>query len=226
MINILMSRGILASDQVYEQAKTIIKPTMKVLIVYFSFFEKHLPDQKDYDLFYDHDNEYHQKMLKTFSRYDIDENNIKVLNYYHDSLEEMLKKIKECDILYFPGGAPEEMMDRFAQKGLLDDLKAFNKIVIGSSAGAMIQNDFFHITPDKDYQKYAIYQGLVYIKDLGIEVHFQRRIKSKKALRKTAHILGRPVYVIPDDSAIIINNGEIICIGQAKKYYENQKRVK
>lgn len=226
MINILMSRGILASPQVYQKAKNYIKPNMKVLIIYFSYFSKHLPNKAAYDIFYDYHGEYHQKMLNTFATYEISEKNVLVLDYFKDDYETATKKITSVDILYFPGGSPVEMMQRFAEKKILDALQQFKGIIVGSSAGAMIQNDYYHISPDLDFHKFSINQGIGYIKEFGIEVHFRRRLKQKKALRKTANLLDRPIYVIPDDSAVIKDDVNIMCIKNAKLYYQKGKKVR
>ncbi len=225
MINILLSRGILDQDLVYETAKTYIKKEMSVCILAFSFFAETMT-METYHTFYRAGGEYYEKMINMFSRYGITEKQIKWV-YYDEVVTNKAKElIKTADILYFPGGAPDQMMNRIIEKSLYDVISSFDKIVIGSSAGAMIQQDFFHISPDAEYPNFSVHKGLQYIKDLGIEVHFRRRKIQKKAIRKISAIMRRPLYVIPDDGALILTDDKIITLGTARLYYRNQKRVK
>lgn len=226
MIKILMSRGILASSIVYEHAKKFITPNLKVVIAYFSFFDKHISNQKEYEAFYHPGGEYYQKMIDTFANYGIKEEQITFLDYYNDSLGELKTKLNQADLLYLPGGAPEQMINRFAERNILTKIKDFTGIVVGSSAGAMIQNDYYHISPDRDYHKFEIYEGLGLIKEFGIEVHFRSRKKSKQAIRKVTKLMKRPLYTIPDDSAMIVNGQEITLINNAKKYYDQKGKIK
>ena len=49
------------------------------------------------------------------------------------------------------GGAPDLMMKRIKEKKLKKLIKNYKGIMIGYSAGAMIQLDSYHISPDEDY---------------------------------------------------------------------------
>lgn len=225
MINILLSRSILNNADVYDEAKIYIKPEMKVCIVAFSFFENE-NNQEVYQAYYGPQGLYYDKMINCFATYGIGEKQISWLNYFLDEKATFIEKIKAADILYFPGGAPDLMMQRIVEKDILEPLASFDKIIIGPSAGAMIQNDYFHISPDADYQNFSMHKGLGYIKDFGYEVHFRRRKKQKKAIRKVSHIMKRPLYTIPDDGAIIVTDDTVKLIATAKLYYKNQKKVR
>lgn len=228
MINVLMSRGIIDSPQLYEHLKNIIDEKHRVCVLAFSFFDFHINNENEWDSWYLPGNFYYEKLVSSFSKYNIKPENITFLNYYKDSKEDLTKKINKSDILYIPGGAPDQMYNRIVEKGILEILKKYSKIIIGSSAGAIIQNDIYHISKDREYNKYSLNKGLGYISDFGIEVHFKPRRQQKKGLRKTARNNKRAIYVIPDDSAIIFNHisNEITLINSARKYYENGKIVK
>src|SRR5690625_1183616 len=275
MINVLMSRsGALIEDYAFKHLKDVLKPNMNVLVIGFSFFG--ILDEKSYFDMYDSNSEYYLKIQNNFKFYGID--NVNWLYYYNQSKEQMINLIKNADVIYFPGGAPDLMMERIIEKDILKPLKEFNKIVIGSSAGAMIQLKHYHISPDqeyfkysehkglgyiediyieihyykkkkqqkfnilligtyekkmiklkyynistdKDYFKFSEHEGLGYIDDFFIEVHYAKRKKQKKAMRRMRKTYLKEVYTIPDDGMLIVNNNEIKVLNSARKFYNRR----
>lgn len=221
MIHILLSRGILGSELVHKYAKTYIKSNMKVLIVALSFFEQQFKDASEYNLFYGPGGEYYEKMVGSFIPYGIPEKHIDFLNYYKDDQNDALKKIQKADIIYFPGGAPDLMMKRIKALGIEEALlkKTF---FIGSSAGAMIQFQTYHISKDYDYKKFSYEEGLNLIKGYGIEVHYRRKKVQKSAMRKVHRAYKIPMITLPDDGCIIDHDGHLKLIGTAKLYYDEK----
>lgn len=216
MTNILMSRsGALISDFAIPTLKTIIKPNMKVVILGFSFFGN--LNEADYFDEYGKDSEYANKMSFLFEQYDISD--VNWLYYYNSDISDAEKLLKEADILYIPGGAPDLMMKRIIDKGLLEIIKSFDKIIIGSSAGSMIQLAKFHISPDNEYNKFSLHKGLGYIDEFFIEVHYRRRRKQKSSMRKMRKTYLKPIYSIPDDGIIVKQGNKITTLGTAKKIY-------
>jgi len=219
MINVLMSRsGALIEDYAFKHLKDVLKPNMNVLVIGFSFFG--ILDEKSYFDMYDSNSEYYLKIQNNFKFYGID--NVNWLYYYNQSKEEMINLIKNADVIYFPGGAPDLMMERIIEKDILKPLKEFNKIVIGSSAGAMIQLKHYHISPDQEYFKFSEHEGLGYIDDFFIEVHYAKRKKQKKAMRRMRKTYLKEVYTIPDDGMLIVNNNEIKVLNSARKFYNRR----
>lgn len=86
------------------------------------------------------------------------ENQIHWVNYFKDSKEDVLKKVLGSSILLLTGGAPDLMMKRIKEFKLKKILKSYQGLMIGYSAGAMIQLKEYHITPDEDYPTFNIYQ--------------------------------------------------------------------
>lgn len=216
-----MSRsGALTSDYASKHIKQILKPNMKVLVIGFSFFNT--LDETSYFIMYDKDSEYYTKIKNNFLFYGI--NQVDWIYYYKQTKEEMINLIKEADVLYFPGGAPDLMMERIIEKDILKPLKEFNKIVIGSSAGAMIQLNKYHISPDNEYFKFSEHEGLGYIDDFFIEVHYNKRKQQKKSMRKMRKKYLKPIYTIPDEGMLIVEDNNIKIINEAKKFY-NRKGI-
>lgn len=222
MINILLSRGILHHDDVVEHAKKHIKPTDQVVILAFSFFDNQFLSVDDYHAFYEKNGEYYEKMVQTFAPYGIQENQITWINYYKDSKQTASEKIKKADIIYFPGGAPDLMMKRIISFGIKEELEAHRKVYIGSSAGAMIQMRDYHISPDCEYPSFSYEKGLDLCHDFSIEVHYRRRKKQKSGCRKVFRAYRHPIYVIPDDGALIVENNQVMSIGSAYQLYDKK----
>jgi peptidase E len=226
MINVLLSRGILKESYIVEELKDIIKKDFKVCVLAFSFFDKHIYHKDQYDAYYKKDGEYYQKMIDSFAPYGIKEEQITWVYYFDDHKDSAKKKIEDADIIYFPGGSPDQMMTRIDEFELKDFLEKQDKIFIGSSAGAMIQFDTYHISPDVDYDCFNIQEGLSLIDDFIIEVHYRRRKKQKSALRKMHRLTHKNIYSIPDDGAIIYDHEFIKLVGSATQLYHHKGVVK
>lgn len=222
MINILLSRGIIGTEKMVSNFEGIIKKEHKVCILAFSFFDKHMSTKEAYDLYYKKGGEYYQKMIDSFMAYGISESAISWIYYFDDHRASAIKKINDADIIYFPGGSPDLMMERIIEFEIKEVLEAQDKIFIGSSAGAMIQFDTYHISKDGDYNAFSLNEGLNLINDFIIEVHYRRRIKQKSSLRKMHRLTHKDIYVIPDDGAIIYDHHSVRAIGSAYQLYDQK----
>ncbi len=222
MINVLMSRGILGTEPLVDALSDIIKSTDKVAILLYSFFEKDFLNEQSYDDFYAPGSEYYLKMISSFSPYGIKEENLLWINYYKDSEEDAKAKINQADILYFPGGSPDQMMKRIQEKNLKETIENHQKIYIGSSAGAMIQFQNYHISKDKDYQAFRYEQGLDLLHGFSVEVHYRRKKKQKAALRKVFRAFRHPIFTIPDDGALIVDQEGITLVETADILYDHK----
>lgn len=220
MVNILTSRSILGEPHVRKHLTNYIKNDMKVAIIAFSFFAP--MDEKDYFDYYGKNGEYYIKMLEMFKTYDIDEKNIHFVYYYKMSAKESLNIIKDADILYFPGGAPDQMMARIKEKGLLETIEAHDKIFAGSSAGAMIQFKNFHISIDDDYKTFSLNEGLHMIDDFIIEVHYKKKRRQKRAMKRMHRMTKKDIYTLPDDGVIIYTEGKVLPLFSARKHYDKK----
>lgn len=213
MVNILLSNGIIDDPYIYVYLKEYIKKDMNVLIIPWAFDGRY--PYSDYR----ENGAYYIKMQKYFIPYSIPSKNIVWLDYYNDSKDICLSKINNADIIYFTGGLPDKLYERLEEFELVQTLENFKKIMIGSSAGAVIQFSKYHLTPDIDYKKFALYKGLNILDDFGVEVHYTKSFRQKRCLKKVKKLIDRDYYTIPNDSAIIVDNGTVYTIKRAKKHY-------
>ena len=214
MKHILLSRSIIHRDYMVENLKEYLHVGDKVVVLLYSFFEQFMPNESQYKTYYQVNGEYDLKVRKIFEPYGIKD--IHYIEYYDYNHNNKKKLISQANVLYFPGGAPDDMMKRLSEHGLIDSLKTFKGVTIGSSAGAMIHFKRYHIYKDKEYNRFSFKEGLGYLDNFDIVVHYNRKIQQKKAIRRVFKTYKIPIYVIPDDGAMIIDNSEIKLIKSAK----------
>jgi peptidase E len=226
MTHILMSRSILAKDEVIPYVKKYIDKNQKVLVVALSFFANQVQNEKDYQKLYEKDSEYYQKIINQFAPYGIKENQIAWLNYFEDNHESALQKINDADIIYLPGGAPDLMMKRIVKMNIKEALEAKKGVFIGSSAGAMIQFKDYYISKDADYKAFSYEKGLDLLKGFFVEVHYRRRKKQKSSMRKVFRAFQEDIYALPDDGIIIVHQNNIEALISAKLIYHRRGILK
>ena len=103
----------------------------------------------------------------------IPEENITFVNYFTDSKEKAADIVQGSDIIYFPGGLPDRMMERIREFELVNVLLQHEGIIIGFSAGAYIQLKEYDLSPDEDYPGFGYYEGLAFLQDFYLEVHYE-----------------------------------------------------
>lgn len=109
-------------------------------------------------------------------------------------------------------------MERLDEFKIVEQIENYNGILIGSSAGAMVQIAEYHITPDKDYGRFSYNRGLNIIKDFGIEVHYKDLDIQNKYIEKVINEKSKKIYAIKDKGGIIVNNGELTLLGEARLF--------
>ncbi len=153
-------------------------------------------------------------LVKPFSRYGISEEQIVFLNYFEDDRDDAIVKIESADILYFLGGVPDRMMERIHTLGIADALLAHNGVVMGYSAGALVQLREYHVSPDRDYPTFGYYQGLSYLDEFYLEVHYEGCPEQDAAIQRVLRERGKKVYATTyKSSGIIVDSGRIATIG-------------
>ena len=220
MINILLEGYDINADWLYDDLKKYILPNYSVAVVAFSFRDSEVNNSADWNLLYSKENGiYYNGIVGGFTAYGILENNITFVNYFEDTKESAKQKIEKADILYFTGGRPDRMMDRIKEFDLVDVLRKHNRIVMGYSAGAVIQLSEYHLSPDKDYKEFQYYDGLGYLNDFYLEVHYKNTKVQNKAIHRVLAERCKTVYVTALMSgAIIVDNGNVKLLRDVKTF--------
>ena len=151
MYSILFSRIEMGMDLVKEEIKKMLPENARVAIFPWAF-----PVELNAE-----------KLETEFFKKGIDEVSIIICNCYSDSKEKLKKVIKESDLLLLPGGNPEMFFQKVVHDtDLLYNIKYYNGIIIGESAGAELQLKRYFITAKNNYYKYfAFYDGFGILDD-------------------------------------------------------------
>jgi len=214
MINILFSNYNFDEKWCFESLRNIIKSNHKVLIIPFSFHDEWMQNDNEWQNAYNSTNgTYYKDILSPFLTYGIPKENISWLNYFKDTKESAKHKITSSDIIFFTGGLPDQTMYRLEKFNLIDVIENYTGIIIGSSAGAMVQLSEYHITPDKDYDTFSYNAGLNLIDDFYIEVHYKETDIQKNSIQKVLYDRFKKVYAITDTGGILIHNNKITLLG-------------
>ena len=218
--NVLLENYDLAAPYLRNALGKYLKRGNKVAIVAFSFLPKQASNLKQWETLYSKEKGiFYNWLVEPFTEYGITESTITFVNYFADTKESAAQKVREADVLYFTGGLPDLMMERLNEFELIDVLKTFDGVVLGCSAGAMIQLDEYHITPDWDYSNFGYYRGLPWLKDFCLEVHFEDSKEQKVSINKVIQERQKPLYAMKhNEAAMIIDNGEIQLLGNVRTF--------
>lgn len=221
MTNILLEGYDIKAGWLYNELKNYIKPHHSVAVVAFSFRDNRVQSPADWNLLYGKENGiYYDGIVGGFSSYGICEDNITFVNYFADSKESAAQKIADADIIYFLGGLPDRMMERINEFELYPALMKHDGIVMGYSAGAVIQLAEYHLSPDDDYPEFQYFEGLPYLNDFYIQVHYENTEVQNESIRRVVAERGKTVYATAwQAGAILVDNGTIQLIGDVKAFH-------
>lgn len=224
MINILLEGYNITEPYLYDELKQIIKSEHRVAVIALSFRDTRVRSLSDWNLLYCKDSgRFYGGIVGGLAEYGISEDNISFINYFTDTKVSAKEKVKNADILYFLGGLPDRMAERIEELGLREALMKHEGIVMGYSAGAVIQLEEYHLSPDHDYPEFGYYPGLPYLKDFYLEVHYEGTEAQNNAIARVLSERKKTVYATSLMSgAIIIFNGKIKTLGDVKIFtYDN-----
>ena len=214
MVNILGNIHSIHDDWCYGAFRPYIRPTDKVALVLLSYRESKLSDASAWDSLYGAPyGIYYQGFAASFAAYGIPPEQLIPINYFTDTPQSAREKIEAADILYLPGGLPDKMLERLETLELVDVIRQHQGLVIGYSAGAMLQLDEYHITPDKDYPEYCYKKGLGLLSGFDVEVHYEALPVQQDAIRRYLSEQKKPIYAMGNQGALIVENGSILPVG-------------
>ena len=220
MINILLEGYEINAHWLYDDLKKYILPNQSIAVIAFSFRDNEVKNSKDWDSLYSKEKGiYYNGIVDGFTAYGISEDNITFVNYFKDTKESAMQKIQKADILYFTGGRPDRMMDRIKEFDLADVLRKHKGIIMGYSAGAVIQLSEYHLSPDKDYKEFQYYDGLGYLDDFYLEFHYEETAVQNDAIQRVIAERGKTVYAtVLQSGAILVDNGNLKLLGDVKVF--------
>lgn len=191
----------------------------RVLIIPLAYRETQARDNDSWLSVYGKGGEKYDKILSPFLAYGYNEQDVKWLNPYDGG--DYVKQIQNSTLLFFTGGMPEKAIARMEQLGITQAVCNFGGVIMGASAGAMLQLDEYHITPDEDYDRYGVYKGLGMVKGLDLEVHYLETDLQNECTERAARELNKPVYQIWHEGGVVVDGNKITVMGRAQRVKHN-----
>jgi peptidase E len=197
----------------YDEVSNYIKPGMKVVCVPFAS-EIHWQINGDFT-------QYKNQHFQVFESFGVNEEDISVVRLSMKR-REIIRMLKEADIVFFSGGYMENIM--FVVKalrlhGIINRLKE-HKLFIGESAGTLaLLNEYMEVPYiEDDYRKYQMKKGLGLLYGYQIIVHYQKdnpkHQKNKEVLAMMDVGRQKKLICLTDDSLFIFDNGETKLLGE------------
>ena len=205
MYSVLLSKIEFGMDLVIDRLKKLVNSNAKVAILPWAFPVEITSEEFEMDYF-PVDGRRYNKYCNGLKKLGIKEENIRVCNPYKDTKDDLQKIIKNSDILLLPGGNPEMFFKKVLHDTeILYDIKYYQGIIIGESAGCELQLKRYFITAKNNYYKYfAFYDGFGVLDDpFYMDVHSINNKRYLSKLQKVASDKKKNVYAIFDDGALI-----------------------
>ncbi len=212
--NVLLNYYNFDGDWARQYLGDLLKNLPHVLVLPLAYRESQATDNDSWLSVYGKGGEKYDNILRPFLSYGYGEEDIEWLNPYDGS--DHLAQIAKAKMLFFTGGMPEKALARLEKLGLTQAVKDFDGIVAGASAGAMLQLDTYHITPDEDYDSYGIWYGLGLVRGLDIEVHYLASDLQKQCSRRAARELNVPVYRMWHEGGLLLSEGKLTVMGKVE----------
>lgn len=219
-INILLEGFDIDAPWLYSELEHYIKPNQSVAVVAFSFRENRVKSLTDWNALYSKESGiYYGGIVGGFAAYGIPEDRINFINYFADTRESAARKIEAADIVYFLGGLPDRMMNRIQEFNLYDVLRKHKGIHMGYSAGAVIQLAEYYLPADDDYPEFGYYEGLPYLDDFYVQVHYTGTATQDAAIERVLAERGKTVYATAfKRGAIVVENGSVKLLGDVRVF--------
>jgi cyanophycinase len=212
-MNILLSSYDFHEEWAQEIMRPLLKQDMKVVVIPFSFDDKEVKTLDDYDQHYGINGKHVPYILRPFHYYGLYD--IEFVDYFRDSQHIAQKKVMSADILFLTGGLPDQYLKRLNEFRLSEMIRCNHQLIIGASAGAMVQFDQYHITPDDDYPCYHYQKGLGLVSGFEIEVHYCHSAIQDASIQRVIEERGLPTYTIGNDGGLFYHQQKIISFGNA-----------
>ena len=197
-----------------------LKAGYKVCVVPFSFYDDAVYDTESFLKLFGEGGVCYGETVRGLAPFGIKSEDIVFINYFSDTKDEARAKVEAADVIYFTGGLPDRMMDRIKEFDLEKALLAHTGVVMGYSAGAVIQLAEYHLSPDGDYPEFGYYEGLPYLNGFHLEVHYEHRKTQDEAIERVLNEKKKAVYVTHTHmGGVVVDGDRILTVGRVDVHY-------
>lgn len=203
------------------ECKAITKNIQKILVFPWTFpVEKNL-DEVSLD-FFEPNGRHYEKYLNQLESLGIKKSKAKTINPYKTNRKEINNLLNTSDAIFIPGGNPEMFMTLAIRLNIIDLLTNYKGVIIGESAGSVLQFDFYPLTAQNNfYNTNSYYNGFSAIKtDFVLDVHTQDTVEYRDSMQKLSEMKDKNIISIYDGGYILYDRKENVynTYGRVEKY--------
>ncbi len=214
MVNVLLNLSNFDEPWAYGTLENYLCEGMKVLVLPLSYDEGWITDAHEFRERYGKGTDDYDDIVRPFLSFGIKEEDVSWISYYEDDQESAIRKINGADVLFFTGGYPDWMLQRLYDLGIKEAISRFDGIVMGASAGALIQLDLYHLTEEDGYE-YQIQEGLGLLEGFDLDVHFEQDLKHVTGLIRSLEDMGRSIVCMPNRGGMLVDGDHFELLGDA-----------
>ncbi len=223
MIHFLLEGYDLSAPWLREALKAHLRSSHRVTVIALSYRDQQVKNAAQWQRLYGVGGYLRGGIEAGLSHYGIAKEQIRFIDPFSDSRESATEAVSSADVLYFPGGLPDRMLDRMKDLGITEAALRHQGIVIGYSAGALLQLEEYHLSPDHDYPSFCYRQGLPYLRGFYLEVHYEESEAQKAAIAQVLRERRRPVFATwLMQGGIMVENGVITPLGKVSCFAPQQ----
>lgn len=216
-MNILLSKLNFDEPWAYPYLSEYLRPCQRITVLPFSFWDSEVYSNETWEAVYGPGGKYFKEITEGFSAYGLCPSQFTFINYFSDDRTIFDQALQESDILFLTGGAPDLTMRRLHEKGFASLIYSYSGIIIGCSAGAMVQCSCFHITPNRFYPTFYHEEGLGLLPACyGVEVHYVPDPHHTESIERTIRETGRQILLLDNESGAVFRDGQWLLLGNAK----------
>lgn len=206
MYSLLFSKIEKVDEEKIFECKKILNNIDSLVIFPWTFAVENDLDAVSQD-FFSVGGKHYEKYLKQMSYLGIKEDKIVFVNPYTYTKDEIRICLKTSDAIFIPGGNPEMFMTLAIRLGVLDLFTNYSGIMIGESAGSVLQFSTYGVPAQNNYYNCnSFYNGFSAIKEnISIDVHTQDNEEYQNNLKVLSKLKNIKLYLVYDGSCLIIN---------------------
>ena len=146
-----------------------------------------------------------------------------------DGIRELREKIDLSDLIYLPGGDTDLLFRRLKDSGVSPLLKRYEGIILGNSAGSLVVCKRYAVVKGQDGRpRTGAIRGIGLV-DFAVSVHYRSPDRSysgeepDKELRALSKRVAAAIYAIPENGALIFDEGKFGFAGEIYKFYRGKR---